>query len=695
MAKPNKKHNHARRAHGDNRAHHAYHPQQTRRDDRRPEVEAEPIVGVFHGTSRGFGFVTPEVDVKPETAELEDIFIPARLTNGAIDGDRVKCVMQEMRQKYGRDGREQRPEAAVTEILERAVTTLIAEFCVEAHIRGRKTVRRLYALPENKKLAFEIEIAPSDSLGATRGDKIELELIDYPTPGTPARGRVLRIFGAKDSRAANYEAILHTNGIPTAFPAEVLTEADEVSAKRITSRGRLDLRNEIIFTIDSADAKDLDDAISLTRTAEGWRLGVHIADVSYYVRPGSEIDREAFKRGTSVYFTDKVVPMLPEALSNGCCSLNGGVNRYAMSALLDLAPDGSLRGCEVAESIICSKVRGVYSEVNDIFEKGEQSEFAEKYAVAMPVLADMQALYGILAARSQKRGALSFETAEAKFILDEEGEPVDIVRRERGDAEKMIEQFMLAANEGVATWLHSRDLPCIYRVHEVPVEDKIRAFAEFAQNLGLPIGNLARGKASPQDLAAILACATERGLGEIVSYVMLRSLQKARYTTEPLGHYGLGIELYAHFTSPIRRYPDLSVHRILRAALAGKVNDGHRSFAERSAKASSDNEVRAVTAERDIEALYKTIYLSSRVGNEYDATISSVTSFGIFAELENTCEGLIPIATLDGYFVFDEKNYRLTCGAEIYRLGDKIRVRIEEADISARKVEMRVVKGRS
>ena len=659
----------------------------------RASVRAVPMTGVFHGTSRGYGFFTPD---SAEGAATEDIFIPARLSGGAIDGDRVSVVMQSNRGSYSE--RDERPEGMVTEVLERSAKTLIAEFCVEAHIRGRRTVRRLYALPENKKMAFEIEIAPADSFGAHRGDKIELELTDYPTQSSPARGRVTRIFGPKDTRAANYAAILHENGIPTEFPAEVLAEADEVAAKRITSRGRLDLRGEVIFTIDGADAKDLDDAISLKRTEDGWQLGVHIADVSYYVKPGSAIDREAMARGTSVYFTDKVVPMLPVALSNGCCSLNGGVNRYAMSAILDLAPNGSLRGCTMAESIIRSAVRGVYSEVNDIFAQGEASEFAGKYAAVLPTLADMRELYTILAKRSAARGALSLETAEAKFILDEEGEPVDIVRRERGDAEKMIEQFMLAANEGVATWLNERGLPCVYRVHEEPVEDKIRAFAEFAQNLGLPIGRLSMGKASPADLAAIMERANEKELGEIVSFVLLRSLQKARYATEPLGHFGLGIKLYAHFTSPIRRYPDLSVHRIIRTALAGKATgktlDKLTSFAEHSAKDSSENELRALTAEREIEDLYKTIFMAGHVGEEFDARISSVTGFGLFAELENTCEGLIPITSMDGYFVYDEKNHRLTCGAQVYRLGDRIRVRIEEADVAAHKVEMRLVRTR-
>ena len=656
-------------------------------------VRALPMAGIFHGTSRGYGFFTPDVEAGEPTGE--DIFIPARLTGGAIDGDRVSVVLQAGR-GGAHGGRDERPEGMVTEVLARSVTTLIAEFCVEAHIRGRRTVRRLYALPENKKMAFEIEIAPADSFGARRGDKIELELTEYPTKSSPARGRVTRVFGPKDTRAANYAAILHENGIPTVFPDEVLAEADEVAAKRITSRGRLDLRGEIIFTIDGADAKDLDDAISLKRTADGWQLGVHIADVSYYVRPGSAIDREAMARGTSVYFTDKVVPMLPVALSNGCCSLNGGVNRYAMSALLDLAPDGSLRGCTMAESIIRSAVRGVYSEVNDIFERGEASEFAEKYAAVLPTLADMHELYTILARRAAARGALALETAEAKFILDEEGEPVDIVRRERGDAEKMIEQFMLAANEGVATWLSERGLPCVYRVHEEPVEDKIRAFADFAWNLGLPIGRLGQGKATPADLSAVMERAAEKDLGEIVSFVLLRSLQKARYATEPLGHFGLGIKLYAHFTSPIRRYPDLSVHRIIRAALAGKATgkalDKLTSFAEHSAKASSENELRALTAEREIEDLYKTIFMAGHVGEEFDARISSVTGFGLFAELENTCEGLIPITSLDGFFVYDEKNHRLTCGAQVYRLGDRIRVRIEEADVAAHKIEMRLVR---
>ncbi len=656
-------------------------------------TNAPDFFGVFHGTSRGYGFVTP--DPTPSDPAPEDLFVPAPYTAGAIDGDRVRCCEKEAGRDFRGYGREERREAAVLAVVERAVTTLIAEFCVEAHIRGRRTVRRLYAIPENKKLPFEIEIASADALGARRGDKISLLLTEYPTAASPARGRVLKIFGAKDSRAANYAAILHENGIPTEFPAEVLAEAEEVAGRRVTSRGRLDLREKIIFTIDGADAKDLDDAISLEKTEEGWLLGVHIADVSHYVKAGSALDREATSRGTSVYFTDQVVPMLPTALSNGCCSLGGGVNRYAMSALLTLAPDGRLLGCEMAESVIRSRVRGVYGEVNDIFLRGEASEFAAKYADVMPTLSLMHELYTRLAARSAARGALALETAEAQIVLDGEGEPIDIIRRERGDAEKMIEQFMLTANEGVATWLNERGLPCVYRVHEEPLEEKMQAFAEYAWNLGLPVGRLGRGSVSPADLAAVLEGAEKKGLAEIVSVVLLRSLQKARYDTRALGHFGLGIKLYAHFTSPIRRYPDLAVHRIVRTVLAGKATGRERdrltSFAERAAKTSSENELRALSAEREIEDLYKTIFMSSHVGEEFDAKISSVTGFGLFAELENTCEGLIPIASLDGFFVYDEKNHRLTCGAQVYRLGDSIRVRIESADVASHKIEMRLI----
>lgn len=643
--------------------------------------------GLFHGTARGFGFVTPDPDAGCPTAE--DIFIPSRFVGAAIDGDRVRFRLRD-----GGDARDGRPEGEITAVESHSITHCMGEFCVESHVRGRRTVRRLYVRPENARLAFEIEVAPADSMGARRGEKVEVTFTEYPTDRTPARGRVTQVFGDKDSRAANYAAILHENGIPTVFPEEVLAEAEQVSARRVTSRGRLDLRDEVIFTIDGADAKDLDDAISLKRTPDGWQLGVHIADVSHYVKPGSALDREAMARGTSVYFTDQVVPMLPVALSNGCCSLNGGAVRYAMSAMLDLAPDGSLRSCALAESVIRSRVRGVYAEVNDLLTLGDASAYAEKYAAVLPTLRDMHALYKILTARSAARGALTLETAEAQILLGDAGEPIDIVRRTRGDAEKMIEQFMLTANEGVAGWLHARGLPCVYRVHEEPVEDKIRAFAEFAFNLGLPVGRLGRGEASPQDLTAVLSAAREKGLAEMVSVVLLRSLQKARYATEPLGHFGLGIPLYAHFTSPIRRYPDLSVHRIIRAALGGRAEgrqlDALSRFAERSAVQSSENELRALTAEREIEALYKTLFMAAHVGEEFDARISSVTGFGLFAELENTCEGLIPIASLDGYFVYDEKNYRLTCGSRVYCLGDAIRVKVVSADVSSRQIEMKL-----
>ena len=656
------------------------------------------VVGTYRATSHGYGFFTPDDGG-------EDMFIAAENSLGAMNGDRVQA------RRIKSDSRG--AEGEITLIIERGQTEIVGCFHIsEVHERlpkkGRRTKKgaRLphppvklvaYVTPDDPKLRLRVNIPPSMRSNAHDGDKVLVKITRYPEPDRLGRfgdaaGKVLRVFGDAESKGANYESILYSHHIRTEFPDDVKNEAKAVAGLPITPEGRLDLRDKIIFTIDGADAKDFDDAISVERRDGGYLLGVHIADVSYYVKESSALDREAFERGMSVYFADKVIPMLPEELSCGSCSLNRDSDKYALSALISLDADGAIVETSLHESIISSKMRGVYSEMNSLIAKPD-GELHEKYAFLFPeTLPLLLEVYEKLKHRSDARGSLDLETAESGFILDGDGMPIDIVCRERGVAERMIEQFMLCANEAVATWLNSMGIPCVYRVHEEPSAEKIQSFSMFAYNLGLDITPLRRRKILPGAYREVMAEAREKGLDAVLTTVMLRSLMKARYSAVASPHFGLGCELYCHFTSPIRRYPDLAVHRIIRALLRGELNiDKMESFAERAADKSNENELRVMNAERDIEDLYKILWLEGHVGEEFDTVISSVTSFGFFVELENTCEGLVPISSLDGYFEYNEKSLTLSCGRTVYHLGDRVRARLVSCDRVTRKADFEVV----
>ena len=667
------------------------------------------VSGVYRGTTKHFGFVTPD-------SGGEDIFIPASKTLFALDGDRVlvRITEHKSRDKHydtrklrrGKGGKlipipEQDrngkgPEGEIAKITERYLSknNVIGVYYEISEKRGRKYHTVGWVEPDRRKLPYSVfvDVRETREAGVGIGDKVEVKVTKFPSDRDELSGEVITNFGDSATKTANYAAILAENGIETEFPAEVLAEAEEASKAHITAEGRLDIRDKIIFTIDGADAKDLDDAISLERDGENYRLGVHIADVSEYVKFGSATDKCALSRGTSVYFTDKVVPMLPKSLSNGSCSLGGGLDRYALSAFMTLDGSGRLIQTELAETVIRSRVRGVYSEVNDIFEKGNASEFAEKYAEVIPTLTEMHSLYEIMKKRSEERGSVELDTEEAVILLDEKGTPVDIAMRERGDGERMIEQFMLCANEGVATFLTCLSLPCVYRVHEAPAPDKLENFTAFALGMGLDIRPLRAKALHPSAFAALLKESREKGVSSVLSSVMLRAMMKAKYSAEPAPHFGLAIDLYCHFTSPIRRYPDLTVHRIVKTMLRGEAVGNMltrlTSFAGESAARSSENELKALSAEREIEDLYKAIYMSDKIGEEFEGTVSSVTSFGLFVQLPNTIEGLVPTESLDGIFSFDEKHYILSCGQRSYRLGQSVRVKITASDIPSRRISM-------
>ncbi len=629
------------------------------------------VEGVFSATRHGYGFLTV-------TGEKEDFFVPAPKTGGALHGDRVRAVL--------RKSRGERAEAEITEILSYGKETVIGTLCSErvaGKRRGGKYFVRRFLLPDSD-LFPEIEV---QNTALPDGEKAEVTVVRGKA-GT-LTGSITRSFGSCESRTANYEAILAENGIPAVFPDDVLAEAAQAAAEPLSDAGRNRPR-EIIFTIDGADAKDLDDAISLTKIGDAYRLGVHIADVSHYVKRHSACEKEAMARGTSVYFVDKVVPMLPEILSNGACSLNAGEDKYAISAYITFEKNGEIKNTEVRRSIIRSTVRGVYSEVNDLLLKGGKSAFFRKYEKVYPTLLEMRDLYTLLAKRGRHRGIIDFDRPEGIVLLDENGDPYAIEKRERGIAERMIEQFMLAANTGIATALHAAGFPAVYRVHDKPDPDRVRDFVAFADALGLDTAAIREGEGkTPVAFANLLRSAQKRGIGDTVSYVLLRTMAKAKYSAETHGHFGLAIRYYCHFTSPIRRLSDLVTHRLVKQYLIDKdpENQADRLYARDAATAATEGEIRALTAEREIENLYKTLYMINHIGEEYEATVSGLTSFGIFAELDNTCEGMIPFTAYGHRYVYDERRQIIVGPERTFRFGDRIRVRVEEADLINRKVK--------
>lgn len=633
------------------------------------------MTGKFISTSGGGLFFEEKED--GEIGE-EKYYVDLELTMGAMQGDKVKVKSV----GKGRDVR-------VVEIEERAIKEVIGTFYSD-----EREEDCFYVEPDDTKLRFSIYVTANKSgVEVKDGDKVAVKLTYYPADAMDdAGGAVIAVFGDGRTRAANYGAILHSCGVITKFSKEAEEEARECETAVLSAEGREDLRDKLIFTIDGADAKDLDDAISVEKQEEGYLLGVHIADVSEYVREGSALDKDAFERGTSIYFADKVVPMLPKEISNGICSLNGGVDRYALSAMIELDKFGEIKKVTPKKSIIRSRVRGVYSEVNDIIEGKADETVLEKYGdLLLETIENALSLYALLKNKSERRGALELDSEEGKIVLDENGDPIDIVKRERGTAERLIEQFMLCANEAIATWLTERGCPCVYRIHEIPDREKVADFIKFAHNLKLNPEYVKKESVTPKYFGRILEKARKNGIGYPVSYMLLRTMQKAKYSERKAGHFGLSSECYCHFTSPIRRYPDLSVHRILSYMLSSESAEAtskkYASFASNSAKKSSECELRALEAERSIEDLYKTVYMSKHIGEEFDAVISSVTSFGLFCCLENTCEGLVPLALMKNRYWFDEDSMTLSCASKTYSLGDKVRIKVKSVDVSSQKVD--------
>ncbi len=626
------------------------------------------------GQGRGFSFA------KPDSEAIEDVFIHEKYLKGAMPGDTVMLKNITAGAK-GFSGE-------VDKILEKG--TRIVTGTVE---RLKLKAGRAYIMPDSL-YSCHLRIVKGGELKSRDGDKVKAALY-YDQKEKRVYARVIKIYGRGDSAKVCADAIIDDYGIPVRFPVPVKHEAAMKAAQPITQaelEKRLDLTDEPIFTIDGADAKDLDDAVSVKKLEKGWELGVHIADVSHYVTNGSRLDEEARLRGTSVYFADRVIPMLPVEISNGCCSLNAGTKKLTFSCIMKLNEKAELVDYRFEKSVIVSKVRGVYSEVNAILDGSADDMLKEKYSAVYDSIFAARELADILKAKAKRRGELGIETTELRFVLDEQGVCVGVSERERGEAEELIEQFMIMANGAAAVYAKSVGIPFVYRVHEAPDEEKLYALSELAAACGFQTRRLKEG-VRQTDLASLIEKAKETKYSGLISAQVLRTMAKARYDPRPLGHFGLSLEDYCHFTSPIRRYPDTSVHRILSELVSGvpvdKIKSRYEEFAAESAKLSSDFEIRAVRAERDAEKCYAAEYMRAHLGEIYPGVVSGVTNKGIFVMIPNGIEGFVDLSALDGTeFIFDGKTTTTdTRSGQSYCIGDEVTIEAAAANVALGEID--------
>lgn len=630
------------------------------------KAEAFALVGVFSGNARGFGFVAIE-------GQEEDVFIPADRTGGALHGDKVQIVIDSER----RGGR---PEGTVVRILEHANETLVGTY--------QKGKGYGFVVPDNQKISKDIFIPQGCDQGAVSGHKVMVKIKDFgEKKGKKPEGVITEILGHIHDPGVDILSIVRAYDLPEEFPGAVKTQLKQIpdEVTKDSWAGRKDLRDLPTVTIDGEEAKDLDDAISIERAGDGYLLGVHIADVSHYVQEHTPLDEEAFKRGTSVYLVDRVIPMLPHKLSNGICSLNEGEDRLALSCLMEIDSQGNVTGHEIAETVIRSDRRMTYTAVNAIVTDhdpqvtAEYAEFAEMFLL-------MKELADILRKKRHARGSIDFDFPESKIVLDEKGKPLEIKAYERNAATRIIEDFMLLANETVAEDYFWQELPFLYRTHDKPDEDRMKRLGTFINNFGYVL-RMPGGQVYPKEIQKLLDKVEGTPEELLISRLTLRSMKQAKYTTENTGHFGLAARYYTHFTSPIRRYPDLQIHRIIKESLHGGLTGKRISHYEKIlpqvAVQTSALERRADEAERETDKLKKVQYMERFIGQEFEGVISGVTSWGFYVELPNTVEGLVHISELrDDYYVFLEERYELSgeMTGKTYKLGQTIRVQLTGCD---------------
>jgi len=633
------------------------------------------ITGTLEGHQKGYAFL------RPDDKDIKDIFIPPGDMNGAMHGDRV--IVRSMKQSEDIKS----PEGKVIRIIERANTFVIGTY--------QKSKSFGFVVPDDKRIAYDIFIPKEDSNNAKSDTKVSVKITEWPEKRKNPEGKIVEVIGNIEDTKTHIEAVLREKKVRQFFTEDVIKEAIQVSSEDIREeeiKRRRDLRNLTIITIDGADAKDLDDAVYVEKIDDDkYKLGVHIADVTHYVKEDRKVDKEALKRATSIYLSDRVIPMLPKELSNGVCSLNPNEDKLALSVDMIINKEGKVVDFEIYESIIKSSYRMTYTDVSEMLENNDE-ELISKYKEIYPMLKLMEDLSLILRKKREDRGSIDFDFAETKIITDETGKAIDVTKYERRVSNKIIEEFMLACNETVAENYYWLNMPFVYRIHEDPEEEKMYEFSKFVHNLGYTLkGNQ---DVHPRELQKLLEKIKGTKEETLVNTMMLRSLRKAVYSSESSGHFGLAATYYCHFTSPIRRYPDLQIHRIIKGQLNGKIseNEMNRLF-ERTAlvaEQSSKMERVADEIERDTNKIKIAEFMSDKIGEEYEGVISGVTSFGVFVELDNTVEGLIHLSNItDDYYIYDNEKKELTGqkNRKVFKIGDVVKVKLKTVSIPKAEID--------
>ncbi len=633
--------------------------------------------GMFSGTQKGFGFVIIE-------GEQDDIFIPENATKGAMHGDKVTIMINNERAAG------KRQEGTVLQILERGMKEVVGTF--------QRSKSFGFVVPDNQKFVRDIFIPKEHTKGAITGHKVVVTITGYGDEEHSPEGRVMEILGHSNDPGVDIMSVVKSYDLPVEFPKDVFRLLDFIPEEidQDETKNRMDIRELLTVTIDGEDAKDLDDAISLTKEGDIYHLGIHIADVTHYVKEGAALDKEALKRGTSVYLVDRVIPMLPHKLSNGICSLNPGVDRLALSCFMDIDVKGNVISHKIAETVIRSDRRMTYTNVSKIIEE-QDAELIKEYDELVPMFMLMLELSEVLKGRRHKRGAINFDFPESKIIVDLNGKPVEIRAYERNRATKIIEEFMLIANETVAEDYFWQEIPFLYRTHDNPDEEKIRALAIFINNFGYTI-KVGSEDIHPKELQKLLNRIEDTPEEALISRLTLRSMKQAKYTVANTGHFGLSAKYYSHFTSPIRRYPDLQIHRIIKENIRGRLNEDRRGHYDKIlfevANHSSKTERRAEEAEREVEKMKKVEYMMDHIGESFEGVISGITNWGIYVELPNTVEGMVRVSDMnDDYYIYDEERYQMVGEhtKKTYKLGQTVTVKVTSADKLLRTIDFAFV----